>query len=270
MTALAVLGGCDAPSRAGAGVGSVRLLYAGSLTRIMNSAIVEGFQTATGGSLIAEPGPSDGQAEEISGRTKQADVFLSAAPEANARLIGAAHGDWEAWYASFAISPLVLGYTPQSRFAAALRAQPWSAVVTQPGFRLGNVDPRLHPKGNLAAQAMRQAGVDPATAIPSPEDELLAQLQTGQLDAAFFYCTEAAQADIPTVEVSGDTPLNATYTITVLTRAPNPTGGAAFVSYLLGPAGSAILRSHGVQPIPPTLNGDPNAVPAQLRPLLNR
>ena len=144
MTALAVLGGCDVPSRAGAGVGSVRLLYAGSLTRIMNSAIVEGFQTA-GGSLVAEPGPSYAQADEISGRTKQADVVLSAAPEANARLIGAVHGDWEAWYAGFAISPLVLGYNPQSRFATALRAQPWSAVVAQPGFRLGNVDPTVGP-----------------------------------------------------------------------------------------------------------------------------
>jgi Bacterial extracellular solute-binding protein len=170
--------------------------------------------------------------------------------------------------ASFALSALVLGYHPASRYAPALRTRPWPTVVTEPGFRLGNVDPALHPKGSLAAQALRQAGIDPATAIPMPEDTLLARLQTGQLDAAFFYTTEAPQAAIPTIPVAGNA-LHATYTITMLNHAANPAGAAAFVNYLLGPAGRAILHAHGVQLIPPTVSGEPTAVPASVRPTLS-
>jgi molybdate transport system substrate-binding protein len=170
--------------------------------------------------------------------------------------------------ASFALSALVLGYHPASRYAPALRTRPWPTVVTEPGFRLGNVDPALHSKGSLAAQALRQAGIDPATAIPMPEDTLLARLQTGQLDAAFFYTTEAPQAAIPTIPVAGNA-LHATYTITMLNHAANPAGAAAFVNYLLGPAGRAILHAHGVQLIPPTVSGEPTAVPASVRPTLS-
>ena len=45
-------------------------------------------------------------------------MFVSASPAVNATLEGAANGNWVSWYATFATTPLVLGYNPTSKFAA--------------------------------------------------------------------------------------------------------------------------------------------------------
>jgi len=53
-----------------------------------------------------------------------------------------------------------------------------------------------------------------------PEETLVGRLQAGQLDArAFFYANEAKEAGIPTVTL-GAIQLAATYTVTVLDKAP--------------------------------------------------
>jgi molybdate/tungstate transport system substrate-binding protein len=96
------------------------------------------------------------------------------------------------------------------------------------------------------------------------EESLVARLKAGQLDAGFFYASEAKAAGIPTVPLTGQT-LKATYTVTVLNNAPHQTVGEAFVAYLLGPA-TSILAANGYTLItPPTLSG--SGVPPSLQPL---
>ena len=95
-----------------------------------------------------------------------------------------------------------------------------------------------------------------------PEETLVGRLQAGQLDAGFFYTSEAAAARVPTVPLAGVN-LKATYTVTILKGAPNEAGAEAFVSYLLGPDGQAILKQDGFTVImPPEVTG--TGVPASL------
>ena len=141
------------------------------------------------------------------------------------------------------------------------------------GLKLGFTDPATDPKGKLVAEALsdtaKSKNLPALTTIENdkwdvyPEETLVARLQSGQLDAAFFYTAEAEPAKIPTVPLAGETDLKATYTVSTLKGAPNEAGAEAFVAYLLGPAGQALLKQDGFGLISPpkvTGSGVPSAV----------
>ena len=100
------------------------------------------------------------------------------------------------------------------------------------GLKLGFTDPATDPKGKLVAQGLsdtaKSKNLPALTAIENnkgdvfPEETLVARLQSGQLDAAFFYTAEAKPANIPTVPLTGES-LKATYTISTLSGAPTTT-----------------------------------------------
>ncbi len=254
--------------------GPVDVLYAGSFEDLMQQVVGPAFTRATGYSVNGFSGGSDALASEIRGKTEVGDVFISASPTVNNTLEGSTNGSWVSWYAGFATSPLVLGYNPSSKFAAALESKRWYEVVGQPGFLLGRTDPATDPKGVLAVEALDKAAKIhhlPALATLAtsstnvfPETSLVGELQAGQLDAGFFYGVEASAAHLKTVPLTG-TNLSAHYTITVLNRAPHAAAARAFVAFLLGRTGQAILKRSGLVPsVPPTLNGR-QAVPSDLK-----
>jgi molybdate/tungstate transport system substrate-binding protein len=259
------------------GSGPVNVLYAGSLVDMMQKQIGPAFKSATGYSVTGYSGGSTALATQIQGKVHQGDVFISASPTVNASLQGSANGDWVNWYATYATSGLVIGYNPKSTFAADLKSKPWYQVITEPGFRLGITDPATDPKGKLAAQALTDTATKqnlPAlaklasdTSDVFPEETLVGRLQAGQLDAGFFYVSEAVAANIPTVPVTGED-LKATYTITVLNHAPHEKAAEAFVSYLLGPKGQAVLKKDGFTLVsPPQVSG--SGVPSGLNAVLS-
>ena len=249
------------------GSGPVNVLYAGSLVNLMEKQVGPAFTTATGYTFTGFSAGSTALATQIKGKVHPGDVFISASPDVNTSLEGAANGSWVSWYATFASSPLVIGFNPSSKFAADLQSKPWYDVVTEPGFLLGSTDPATDPKGKLAAQAITvQTASTPGLAAVKPavypEETLVGRLQAGQLDAAFFYSSEAVAANIKTVPVTGQT-LKATYTATVLNQAPDEAGAEAFVQYLLGAQGLATLKKDGFTLItPPTVVG--TGAPASL------
>ena len=263
-------GGSAGPAASGAPRGAgqpVTVLYAGSLVNLMESQLGPKFAKASGYAYRGEGSGSDALANEIKGKVKRADIFISASPATNQKLQGQPNGDWVSWYATFASSPLVIGYNPKSHFAGELTSKPWQQVIAEPGFRLGRTDPATDPKGRLAAQALDQAGLGRLKADQSqvfPEPELVGRLQSGQLDAGFFYSTEATSAKIATIPVT-PVALKATYTVTILNQAPDQPGAIAFVNYLLSPDGQATLKAAGLElTSPPTVSGDAKAVPAQV------
>ena len=241
----------------------VDVLYAGSLVNLMEKQIGPGFQKVTGNTFTGFGAGSTALVAQIKGEVHRGDIFISASPKANADLQGAANGDWETWYLKFASAGLVLGYNPSSRFAHDLKSKPWREVVTEPGFRLGTTDPATDPKGKLAAQALKGLSTHGDF---FPEETLVGRLQAGQLDAGFFYTSEAKAAGIATVPLTG-IDLKATYTITILRGAPHQAAAEAFVRYLLGPAGQAALKQDGFTLISPLrLTG--SGLPAGLRAFL--
>jgi molybdate/tungstate transport system substrate-binding protein len=260
------------PNASPTGSGPVNVLYAGSLVDLMQKQVGPAFQTATGYSVSGIAAGSKDLAAEIKGRVHQGDVFISASPKVNATLEGASNGGWVSWYGTFATSALVLGYNPKSRFASDIKTMPWYKAITEPGIRVGFTDPATDPKGVLAVQAMTDFATSknlPALKTLSadksaifPEETLVGRLQSGQLDVGFFYTSEAAAASIPTVPLTGED-LKATYTITILNKAPHEAGAEAFVSYLLGSGGQAYLKQDGfdlVSPAKVTGTGVPSAL----------
>lgn len=243
--------------------GKVQVLYAASLANLMEHDLGPAFDKATGASFEGTAAGSTALVTQIKGKTKQGDVFISASTDANNGLMGTSNGAWENWYATFATAPLVIGYNPNSKFAGDIKTKPWQQVITESGFKMGSTDPKLDPKGKLAAQALQMENL-PASAVQVfPEEDLVGRLQAGQLDAGFFYSSEAAEVGIPTVSL-GSIKLKATYTVSVLNNAPNAAGGQGFVEYLFSPDGVALLEKHGLRLQPITVTGDKTSVPSDL------
>ncbi|MEZ0108529.1 molybdate/tungstate transport system substrate-binding protein [Catenulispora sp. EB89] len=258
----------SASSSAPGATGPVKVAYAASLANLMEHDLGPAYDKATGGDFQGNAAGSTQLVSEIKGKVKQADVFISASTDANTGLIGDANGGWETWYATFATAPLVIAYNPNSKFAADIKSKPWNQVITESGFKMGSTDPKLDPKGKLAAQALTKDNI-PASAVQVfPEEQLVGRLQSGQLDAGFFYSSEATELNIPTVQL-GDIHLQATYTVSVLNKAPDADAGVAFVQFLLGDAGKALMTKHGLQLQPIKVTGTAGSVPAPLQSLLN-
>jgi molybdate/tungstate transport system substrate-binding protein len=258
--------------------GPVDVIAAGSLEDTL-AALGPAFTKATGDTLVPTTNGSTADATAIKGKTTRQDVFISAGAAGEASLMGKANGNWASWYAKFGTTPLLLGYDPKSKFAHDLLTMPWYKVVAMPGFLLGRTDPATDPKGALAVTALDDAAkayklpvlktLATETSNVYTEDSLVGRLQAGQVDAGFFYGVEASAAKIKTVTMA---PVHLTnpYMISILNGAAHPAEAAAFVAWLLGPGGSAILKSEGLSIVKPAvLTGPKFAVPASLRPLFS-
>jgi molybdate/tungstate transport system substrate-binding protein len=240
--------------------GKVSVLYAGSLVALMQNSIGPAFHTATGYTVNGYSAGTTDLVTDIKGKVQRGDVFIAAAPSANASLEGASNGNWLTWYAEFATSPLVLGYNRKSSFASQLKTKPWYEVVTESGFKLGLTPPATDPKGVLAVEALDKTATSkgiPAlkalgadTSNQFPEQTLVGRLQAGQLDAGFFYAAEAAASNIPTIPLKGIS-LSAGYTIAILKNGPNPAGAQAFIEYFLGSGPARFFKKDGFDLITP-------------------
>jgi molybdate transport system substrate-binding protein len=262
-----------APATA-ASAGTVSALFAGSLLNYMEHDLGPAFQKASGYGYQGFGGGSTEVASQIKGGVRQGDVFISAAAAADKTLEGTANGNWVSWYTTFAASPLMLAYDPASSVGRQLaQGKPWYRVLAEPGVLVGRTDPKLDPKGVLTVEAVANAAHklhDPAltSALAGfpvyPETALVGRLQSGQLEAGFFYAVEAASAKLRTVSLAPAYKY-AQYTVTILNRAPNPRGAAALVRYLLAAQRSPRLRSSGLTANKPVFSGNVASVPQSLR-----
>lgn len=294
------------------GSGTVQVLYAGSLVATIENGVGPAFSNALGYTYQGEAGGSVALANEIKDKLRQPDIFISADPSVNDSLAGAKNGDLADWYVVWGRTALVIAYNPRSRFAAQLDQAkagtlPWYQVLKSPGFKLGRTDPELDPKGyktifmmDLAEKYYKQPGLRRAILGAGnnvdqvfPEQDLVARLQTGQLDAGVFYTSEVVDVKLPYItvpdEINQGNPQLASlyaqesftdskgnvdkgspivYTATVPSVAKNPTGGLAFIQYLGTTNGRALLTQHGILPSNLLSGGDTSKIPEQLKPYL--
>lgn len=261
-----------------ASAADVDVLYAGSLVNLMEHGVGPAFDAATGETFRGFGGGSNALANQIKGKLRRGDVFISANPKVNDTLMGNANGGWVAWHVTFAQSPLVIGYNPASRFAADLKSKPWYEVLREPGIRIGRTDPVLDPKGAFTVQLLDQAervyhqpGLAHAVLGDAgnpeqvrPEESLVGRLQSGQIDAGFFYSTETSDLKIASIPLPPEVAPHATYTATILRDAANPDGAAKFIGFLVGPQGQAAMKEHGLDTVTPSITGDATQMPASI------
>src|SRR3984893_11581225 len=262
---------------------TVNVLYAGSLVNLMERSAGPAFEQKGGDRFQGYAGGANKVANEIKGKLRRGDVFISANPKVDDQLMGQANGDWVQWYIAFAESPLVIDYTTSSGFVDDLKNKSWYEVLAEPGLKLGRTDPKLDPKGALTIELLKRAeafyskpslsqqiiGEPDISAQVLPEETLVGRLQSGQLDVGFFYSTETSAAKIPAIKLPDEVAPKARYTVTILRARPNPDGAERFVSFLLGSQGRDLLKQHGLELLKPNLSGDAKAVPAAIRSLVD-
>ena len=124
------------------------------------------------------------------------------------------------WYATFASNALAVAHNPETeagqRVPAAAR---WYEPLLSSSFQLGRTDPDLDPLGYRTLLAFELASEyygepDLRSRIVSqeqiyPETQLLAQFETGGLDAAFVYRNMAVERNYPYVELPPELNLSA-------------------------------------------------------------
>jgi molybdate transport system substrate-binding protein len=140
-------------------------------------------------------------------------------------------------------------------------------IVTAPGNPLGLTDlaslatPSLKgtvptvvlcapavPCGSAAQTLLENANV---TLTPASEEQnvtaVLTKVKSGDADAGLVYVTDvkAAGRAVTGVPIEGADAATNVYPIAELTHAPNPAAAAAFVTFVTGPRGQAVLKGFG-------------------------
>jgi len=222
------------------------------------------------------------------------------------------------WYVQYAGTSMVLAYNPNSQYASQFKAfadgsKPLSGLFTllqTPGLKLGRTDPNTDPQGRdfifmlELAQSYYNLPSDTVAKILGTSDfgsasssqiyaesALDSTLQSGQLDAASAFVTQAVELHLdyiplPTAINLGDQSMAAQYKtakvtitskgqpatksgspqvidITIIGK-PTP-AGIAFVKYTLSKAGLNLYKKGGFTLVTPTLTGDSSSVPAAIR-----
>jgi molybdate/tungstate transport system substrate-binding protein len=192
----------------------------------------------------------------------------------------------------FARNRMVLIHSNTSRFASEITQENWYRVLTRPGVEVGHSDPNLDHAGyrtllvyQLAEQFYKQPGLAHALARSAPlrnvrpkSADLIALVQTGNLDYAWGYESVALDAGLPYVilppqinlgdsadstfyataatHVAGATPRDTVvmrgepivYGIASPRHPPHGDIGARFITFLMSPTGQTILRRQHLTP----------------------
>lgn len=290
--------------------GPVVIADAGVLDDLVRTGLTPAL-APSGITITSQSGMSVSIARSIRDGSLAADLYGSADANTNQLLTGTSNGNKVRWFGAFARNSMVLAYSPHSRYLAEFtKAQqgqePWYQPLEQPGVTVARSNPDDDPSGyfalfvaQLAEKFSGQAGLkqqilgddrNPAQLIGPTSGNLLAKLQSGQLDALFIYSSAATSLGLPYLTLPVEENLSdpaheadyATASFTnidgttfhggVIRPSIAPIEGAAnapaalqVLDYLFSPAGKALLSARGFLPSPLLIGGDPTAVPQQLR-----
>ncbi len=236
----------------------VSVLYAGSLVTPMEGPIKAAL-SQQGVDFQGQGAGSKMLANLISAGAKNPDVFISVNPKLVTGL-----GSKVKNATTFAATSLGIGWTDQSKYASlfsnvAAGKTTVLAALSTPGLTIGRTDPKLDPKGEYTVTGMtilagaegekRILGEPENNAQIFPEEDLLARIDTGQVDVGFFYRTEAVARGLHFASLPGKASMSEeiTYTLAVMQSAPHPAAAAAFEKFILTGNGRLILQKAGIE-----------------------
>jgi molybdate/tungstate transport system substrate-binding protein len=263
--------------------GPLVVFNAGSLARPLRAAL-DTFAAREGVRFEQEQAGSLETARKVTELGRVPDVIALADHEIFPQLLVPEHA---AWYARFARNRMVLAHTGRSRFVDVITPQNWWQIVLKPGVETGHSDPDLDPAGyrsllvmQLAERYYRQPGLTarlnraiPPRNIRPKEIDLVALLETGELDYAFEYesvargsslgfvplpdsislgnMADSAFYETATVRVVGRKPGDSlsmrgepiVYALSIPRRASHPRLAEQFVMFLMSDDGRRVLRA---------------------------
>ncbi|MFQ6100152.1 MAG: tungstate ABC transporter substrate-binding protein WtpA [Anaerolineae bacterium] len=308
MIALALAAGCNPaqPASPTEAEGKLIIFHAGSLTVPVDE-LTEAFQARHPGvTFETEAAGSRTTARKVSELGREADLVMSADYTVIDNLLIPNFADWNV---QFARNAMVIAHTDRSQYASEINGDNWYEILTRDGVVYGHSDPDADPCGyrTLLVWQLAEAhyGVPglyetleehcPPENVRPKETDLIALLQSGDMDYAFEYRSIAVQhglkfVELPdeinlsrvehasfygqaSVEIAGKEPGTTTtmagkpivYGVTVPRNAPSPDLALEFVKFLIGPEGQAIMEAQGQPPIVPPVAVDKGALPVELQ-----
>ena len=212
------------------------------------------------------------------------------------------------WYMIFATNQMVIAYTDNSLFRDEINRDNWYQILQRDGVRYGRSDPDQDPNGYRTLMVWQLAedyyntpelydklyGAGGELIRPK-EVDLIALLESGDLDYAFNYLSVARQHNLNFVELPPEINLSSqefrdhyskakveiagkkpgetitktgkpiVYGITIPRNAPHPELAILWVSFLLSSNGMAIMEINGQPPIIPAVTNDKSKLPDELR-----
>jgi molybdate transport system substrate-binding protein len=236
----------SSPAAAGAGssaaaqTGAITVFAAASLMGTFTQ-IGKQFEAAHPGDTVKFSfGGSSTLATQITGGAP-ADVFASAAPANMDTVVTAGDAsnpkDFAKNTAEVAVPPANPGQVTSVNDLA------------KSSVKVALCQPKV-PCGVVASEVFKNAGitVKPVTLQPDVKS-VLTQVELGNVDAGMVYVTDvkAAGAKVKGVPISAGDNASTLYPIATISSSAHQAEAAAFVSYVLSPAGQQVLAAAGFQ-----------------------
>jgi len=207
------------------------------------------------------------------------------------------------WYVGFAQNAITFVYTPTSQYAKDVNADNWLDYLTRPNVEIGRSNPDTDPSGyqtlqmlalaerhyNRPGAAAKVLANAPPGNMRDTETDLIAALQTGQIDYLAIYRSDALQHRLPFLDLPAAINLSdpafsadyaeavahtkngdlkgkpIIYALTIPTNAEHPALAVRFVAFLLGPEGRAVMQKNGFGTLPKAYASGVDQMPEDLR-----
>jgi len=309
LVALALVPGCSQPTPEGSFEGVLAIYHAGSLAVPFEDMGTEFNKVHPNVEIQRDSGGSRSEIRKITELGKTADILASAD---YALIPDMMYPEFADWYVIFAYNRMVLCYTDQSKFGDETNKDNWYEILARDGVVYGHSDPDLDPCGyrtemvwQLAEEHYSKPGLydnlqidDIHKNVVRPKSvDLIALLQSGDLDYAFEYLSVAKQHSLKYVELPAEIDLSSVefkdfyataqvevtgtepgttktltgapivYGITIPKNAARPDLAVEFLKFLLDKDGQAIMERNYQSPVVPSVASDKSKLPAELRDL---
>lgn len=288
--------------------GDLIVFHAGSLS-VPFAAVSKAFEAKHPKvKVLAEAAGSRDTARKVSDLGQPCDIVGCADFEVIDELL---IPEFASYNIRFARNKIIIAYTEKSLKAGEITADNWHELLLSEDVKFGRADPDRDPCGyrtlmlfQLAEKYYAKPGLAESLAnkdadkyIRPKETDLLALLESGEIDYLFIYRSVAVQHNMKYVELPAEIDLGdaaraeeyksasvkvvgknpgefttlygapIVYAVTIPKNAPNPKVAEAYLSFLLSPEGGAIIEKCGQPPITPAVTAQMHALPAVLKPL---
>lgn len=285
--------------------GTLTIFLAGSLAVPFGEMEAEFESLHPGVNVQLESASSGVSIRKVTELGRNAEIIASADYSLIPALM---YPDYADWYVTFAKNQMVLCYTDQSKYASEINPDNWYEILLRDDVEHGHSD-LLDPCGyrtllvwQLAGKYYNEPGLYDDLVASCPEKnirpksvELVALLESGDLDYASEYISVAMQHNLKYVEYPAELDLSAVehvdfyaqssievpgtdpgttitqigfpivYGVTIPSNTENPDLAIAFVQYLLGEKGQTIMNRSGQPSIVPGGVDNMSNIPVELQ-----
>ena len=306
LLTLSQVAGCAEPATTGEELsGTLPIFNAGSLTAPFEQISEEFNKLHPDVEILAEAAGSATTIRKVTELGKECGVIGSADYLLIPELMFPEYADW---YIIFASNQMCLAYTDQSQFADEINGDNWYEILQREGVTYGRSDPDQDPCGyrtlmvwQLAEDYYNEPDLynklyDAEGDLMRPKSvELIALLESGDLDYAFEYSSVAQQQNLKYVELPPEINLSdvdfedfyaqaeveiagtepgkkivmmgkpIVYGVTIPKNFPHQELAIAWVDFLLSSDGMAIMEANYQTPIIPAKTNDASKLPDELK-----